>query len=74
MADAAPRTGLGGRQGVEAVGGRQGGASVGGRQGGGPVGEEAPAVITLSPPFMEVGRFASCLRTRGGGGGRVVQG
>ena len=70
MADTAPRTGAGGRQGVETVGGRQGGATVGGRQGGGPVGEEEPTVITLSPPFMEVGRFATIIleQTRGGGG------
>ena len=52
VAGAAPRTGLGGRQGVEAVGGRQGGASVGGRQGRGPVGEELPAGVTHSPPFV----------------------
>ena len=52
MTDAAPRLGLGGREGVEAVGGREGGASVGGRQWGGPVGEEAPVVVAHSPPFM----------------------
>ena len=52
MTDAAPRLGLGEREGVEAVGGREGGASVGGRQWGGPVGEEAPAVVAHSPPFM----------------------
>ena len=52
MTDAAPRLGLGGQEGVEAVGGRQWGASVGGRQWGGPVGEEAPAVVAHSPPFM----------------------